>query len=196
MPKIVDHDQRRRELAQAAVQVIARDGLERTSTRAVANESGWTTGVLKHYFVDKDDILRRALHELEAVNIERFRAVDAEPTGYEALRTAIAATLEDELDHAKVWVAFISRAATDPNIGGQMRRGSTAWQRRWAKLVRRGQGDGSIRPDLDADHVAVELWALITGLRIAMLFNPGLTRRFPEVITLLDHLRAQDMTVS
>jgi len=195
MPKIVDHELRRRELAQAAVRVIARNGLEGATTRAVATESGWTTGVLKHYFVDKDDILRHALRELEVVNVERFRAVEAEPTGYAALRAAVASTVEDDFDHAAVWIAFISRAATHPVVGEAMRRGSATWQRRWARLVRRGQQDGSIRPDIDADQVAIELWALVSGLRIAVLFNPGLAWRVHDV-TLLDQLRAPDTAVT
>ena len=189
MPKIVDHDVRRRELAQAAVRVIARNGLQGATTRAVAEESGWTTGVLKHYFVDKDDVLRHALHELEAVNIDRFRDAEAEATGYEALRAAITATLDNDLGHTQVWIAFIGRAATDPVIGEEMRRGSAAWQRRWAKLVRRGQADGSITADVGADEMAIELWALVSGLRIAQLFNPARARR-RQTFALLDHLGA------
>jgi AcrR family transcriptional regulator len=194
LPKIVDHDMRRRELSQAAVRLIARDGLDAATTRALASESGWTTGVLKHYFVGKDDLLRHALLELEAVNRERLAVAEGEEaTGYDALRAAIVAILRDEPAHAKVWIAFLSRAATDPAIGREMRRGSRAWQRRWAELVRRGQADRSIRSDVDADEVAIELWALLSGLRIAALFNPSLTRRAGlGAITLLERIRSVD----
>ena len=72
MPKVVDHELRRRELARAALRVIGRDGLEAATTRAVADESGWSTGVLKHYFDDKDHLLHEALRELERMNLERF----------------------------------------------------------------------------------------------------------------------------
>ncbi|HEY7075876.1 MAG TPA: TetR family transcriptional regulator, partial [Solirubrobacteraceae bacterium] len=61
MPKDVDHDERREELLEAVWRVIARDGLERATIRSLAAETGWSSGVLAHYFADKDDILGSAL---------------------------------------------------------------------------------------------------------------------------------------
>jgi AcrR family transcriptional regulator len=61
MPKIVDHDERREEILQAAIRVIDSVGLDNTTTRAIALESGYSNGVLSHYFQDKDDILQSIL---------------------------------------------------------------------------------------------------------------------------------------
>ena len=44
MPKEVDHAARRRELADAACRVIARNGLAGTTLAHVAEESGWSIG--------------------------------------------------------------------------------------------------------------------------------------------------------
>ena len=46
MPKEVDHNERREELLEAVWRVIARDGMEGTTIRGIAKESGWSTGVL------------------------------------------------------------------------------------------------------------------------------------------------------
>jgi len=170
MPKLVDHEQRRRELAKAAVRVIARDGLEAATTRAVATESGWSTGVLKHYFDGRDDILRYALRELEAVNADVLVATSDAPTGLDQLQRMLSTMSAGDRDHAKVWLAFVARAASDRETATAMRRGATAWNRRWQQVVERGQLDGSIRSDVDAKTVAHELWALLSGLRMASLF--------------------------
>jgi AcrR family transcriptional regulator len=61
MPKIVDHDERREEILQAAMRVIRAVGLDGTTTRAIAREAGYSSGGLSHYFADKDDILRSVL---------------------------------------------------------------------------------------------------------------------------------------
>lgn len=61
MPKIVDHDERRAEILRAAIRVIDSVGLDNTTTRAIAHESGYSNGVLSHYFQDKDDILQSIL---------------------------------------------------------------------------------------------------------------------------------------
>ena len=62
MPKDVDHDERREELLEA---VWRRDRARRASRArrcaAWPQETGWSTGVLAHYFADKDDIIGSAL---------------------------------------------------------------------------------------------------------------------------------------
>jgi AcrR family transcriptional regulator len=178
VPKIVDHDLRRREVARAAVRIIARDGLEAATTRAVAAESGWSTGVLKHYFAGKDDLLHHALTELETTNAELLEAASSEPTGYQELRRALLTILGSDADHSKVWIAFMSRAAVDRATAAEMERGAAAWQRRWQRILVRGQHDGSIRNDVASELAATELWALVFGLRMAALFNPGVGRRW------------------
>jgi AcrR family transcriptional regulator len=195
VPKIVDHELRRREVARAAVRIIARDGLDAATTRAVAADSGWSTGVLKHYFAGKNDLLQHALSELEATNAELLEAASSQPTGYQELRKALLAILTSDSDHSKVWIAFMSRAATDPAIAAEMQRGAAAWQRRWQRILVRGQQDGSIRDDVAPEHAAIELWALVGGLRMAALFNPNVGRRVRRgALELLQGLRGTGMS--
>ena len=57
MPKVVDHEERRSELAAAVWRLASRDGLEAVTVRRVAEEAGWSTGAVVHYFADKEDLL-------------------------------------------------------------------------------------------------------------------------------------------
>jgi AcrR family transcriptional regulator len=191
MPKVVDHTERRSELAQAALRVIARDGLESATTRAVAEESGWSTGVLKHYFDNKDQLLHEARRELERLNLERFQRSMQEPSGLGSIRVAVATIMQASHDESRVWTAFMNRAAVDGSSRASMRRAIEAWVKRWQALVVRGQSDGSIRDDLDARHVAVEIHALVNGLRLGAMFNSRrgeLTAAGPTDLALLDAL--------
>jgi len=61
MPKIVDHAQRRDEIALVACQVVAEHGFDRASMVRIAREAGYTTGMLAHYFDSKQDIIIAAL---------------------------------------------------------------------------------------------------------------------------------------
>src|SRR5258707_1091431 len=61
MPKEVDHSGRRRELADAACRVIARNGLAGTTLADVAEESGWSIGSIRYYFPTKDELVASAL---------------------------------------------------------------------------------------------------------------------------------------
>ena len=170
VPKVVDHANRREELARAALRVIGRDGLEAATTRAVAQEAGWSTGVLKHYFTNKDQLLHQALRELERLNLVRFQEAALQPSGFASIRSAIIAILDASHDESRVWTAFINRASIDGPSGESMRYAIEAWVGRWQQLIVRGQHDGSIRDDLDARRLAIELHALVNGLRLGTLF--------------------------
>ena len=61
MPKIVDHEEQRRRFAEATMRVIASQGLEGVTMRAVASEAGLSYGSLFHYFESKDDLLMHAI---------------------------------------------------------------------------------------------------------------------------------------
>jgi TetR/AcrR family transcriptional regulator, transcriptional repressor of bet genes len=61
MPKIVDHAQRRDEIALVACRVVAEHGFDQASMVRIAREAGYTTGMLAHYFDTKQDIIIAAL---------------------------------------------------------------------------------------------------------------------------------------
>ena len=66
MPKLVDHEERRRLIAQATWRVVSRDGVRAASVRTVAAEAGLSSGALRHYFDDHSSLLLfAARHSLE-----------------------------------------------------------------------------------------------------------------------------------
>src|ERR1700722_16047666 len=61
MPKVVDHQQRRDEIALVACRVVADYGFEQATIVRIAREAGYTTGMVAHYFDTKQDIIIAAL---------------------------------------------------------------------------------------------------------------------------------------
>jgi len=61
MPKIVDHEQRRDEIALVACRVVAQHGFDQATIVRIAREAGYTTGMVAHYFDSKQDIILAAL---------------------------------------------------------------------------------------------------------------------------------------
>src|SRR4051794_30067446 len=118
MPKIVDVEQRRSELADAVARVIARSGLESASMRRVAAEAGWTTGTLAHYFSNKRELLLFTLaSSLERRRAQRFDRESLAPAA------AIRGTLESGLPtteqtrlHWIVTIAFAAQSTTDAEL--------------------------------------------------------------------------------
>lgn len=54
-------EERKRALQQAAVEVVAREGVRGLTYRAVAAAAGVTTGAVQHHFASLDDLLRSSL---------------------------------------------------------------------------------------------------------------------------------------
>ena len=57
MPRIVNHEKKRKSIAEAAWSIIKKDGVEKASIRRVAIEAGMSAGALRHYFSTKDEML-------------------------------------------------------------------------------------------------------------------------------------------
>ena len=84
MPKVVDHDARRRDFVKAAYETITENGLANTTVRAVARKAGYTTGALVHYFGDKNELIRLALdYSGEVVRDRMVAAGHRRPTARE-----------------------------------------------------------------------------------------------------------------
>ena len=72
-------DDRRREIAEAALRVIASQGLRRFTSAALAAEVGVTDGALFRHFPTKDAIVLAAIDRVEELLFEGFPPADEDP---------------------------------------------------------------------------------------------------------------------
>src|SRR5215218_6316231 len=116
MPKLVDHERRRRELGQAVWRVIRRDGVEAASVRKVAQEAGWSAGALRHYFSTQSELLTFAMQMVVERIEARVAALEppADPRGAVEQRLHELLPLDRERRaENEVWLAFAARALVD-----------------------------------------------------------------------------------
>jgi AcrR family transcriptional regulator len=184
MPKDVDHDERREELVEAVWRVIARDGLEGATIRGIARETGWSSGVLAHYFTDKDDILASALRLAYRRIAARWDAKLAGLTGIRALYELVLDNLPLD-DEREVETQFLMNYWSRAIRGGDdvprpARRGPLLIDR-LTTLVRDGQEAGEIRGDEPPEDVAEHLLALIDGFSLHGLLDPQRLSRERQV---------------
>jgi len=115
VPRVVDHDERRRQIAEALLVVAARDGHENVSSRAVAKELGVATGSLWHYFDGFDDVIRAAATEVTRRTDQRIAEATAGLRGLallDALMREVLPVDERTRTEAHVVVGFWGRLAT------------------------------------------------------------------------------------
>ena len=170
MPKVVDIQERRAELADAAAQLIARAGVGAATMRDVAAEAGWTTGALTHYFADKRELLlftfKSSLEQRRTARHARQldRPMDALLAALEG-----ALPLDDERRrHWMVTIAFCAQAAGDEELSAAQRDAYREFRASTAVLaVRCG-----IVGEAGAPALAEQLIAVADGIALQALFDP------------------------
>ena len=179
MPKIVDHDTRRTELLAAVCQLVARVGIEEANIRAIAAETGWSTGTLAHYFTNRDDIIEQTLkfvHLDQEQRLFRF-ANSTKPTDERSLlRSLLEVGLP--LDKARrqeaaieicFWAESLHSMRLHQLQGTELQRWIDGLEMIIARGVKRKAIDRSVKPPLAAKIVA----AFADGLQLEAGLHPS-----------------------
>jgi len=176
VPKIVDHDARREELVEAAWRVIARAGMVGATMREIAREAGVSTGILAHYFTDKEDLLGFALRLSHRRIYERFYARTQGLVGLAALRVIMLEALpldQERLLEAQIEMNFLSLALGNESLRELQNR---EFERFWDELhhrVSEAQTLGEISASVDADWITHQLIILVEGISLEAVLYPA-----------------------
>lgn len=193
MPKEVDHPARRRELADAACRVIARNGLAGTTLAHIAEESGWSIGAIRHYFPNKDELVASALWRVGEHVDERIRRRTGGGMTMSDLRIAATELLPLDADRREwslVHLAFIAQAAVVPALADAAEGAAQRLQEPLAERIAHLINEGELPEHLDADHEAARLRLLLDGLRLQLITTPQHTSATWALAILDDHLTA------
>jgi AcrR family transcriptional regulator len=193
VPKIVDHDARREELVEATWRVIARAGIAGATMREIAREAGVSTGILAHYFGDKEDLLAFALRLMHRRVYERIHARTQALVGLAAVRVIMLEALP--LDQERVLEAQIEMNFLSLALGNEPLRelSNREFERFWDELhhrVSEAQKLGEISTSLDAGWICHQLIILVEGISLEAVLYPARVRP-DQQIEILDHFLEQ-----
>jgi AcrR family transcriptional regulator len=166
---------RRIEVAQAAWRVIVREGLDRTSMRAIAQELGASTGVVTHYFRDKEELTLFALERVFEHVAAAMQACAAQWEGIERLTQMIfvALPLENmDRDDWQVWVAFLGYSIGREHLVQKHRKRYDFLRQMIGQTLAELQAAKLIRADLDVTLEANALIALVDGIGTSVVICP------------------------
>lgn len=193
VPREVDHEARRRELADAAIRVIAREGLAATTLAMIAEESGWSIGSIRHYFPTKNGLIESALWRVGERLDERIRRRTAGGMTLADLRTAAVELLPLDAagrEESRVWLAFAAQAAVEPELAAAAHDAARRLQEPLADRFRAAARAGELRADIDPEHEADRLRVLRDGLDLQLLTVPRCSSRKWALRILDEHLAA------
>lgn len=200
MPKLVDPDARRREVVDALFRVVVRDGLQRTSLRAVADEAGLNIGSLRHYFASQQELMDFAMQSmLDRVSgrlLERVERIGDLSRHDRPERLRLAADLLAELlplderrrAEVTVFLDFSAAARTNPAFRELSHQAAAGTRRLVRRVLVRLDETGTLRPGRDLDIETERLAALLDGLGLAAVRHPGVLNAQMCAVVLLAHL--------
>lgn len=116
MPKIVDHAERRDQIAQVACRVVAKHGFEQATMARIARAAGYTTGMVAHYFDSKQEIIHAALRlMLERIEERLTRERESGENLAEVLCEALPVDAQ-RFTECEFWMAFWGQVSADPKL--------------------------------------------------------------------------------
>lgn len=165
MPLIVDHEERRAQVARIAIDLILRDGVEGVSVRAIARAAGYSTAIVSHYFHTKADLLLLAYRTRLTQADARVEAALAD--GADMLTTLgyLLPLDQDGRDNWKIWFAFWGMALAHADFQKEQIAQGRAAQSLIAQVL---ASHGKRADDMAAGRVL----AMIAGLSTQATYDP------------------------
>ncbi|MDK9495671.1 TetR/AcrR family transcriptional regulator [Streptomyces katrae] len=188
MPRQVDHEGRRRLIAEAVCRLADERGLEGVTLRDVAARAQVSMGAVQRCFGTKEEMLLFALGYVGGAIGERVQArlvrspaqSAASALGHAA--TEVALLREEHRAEARVWLAFVAQAAVSAPLAETLRANYAALHAAFARLIAEAceGADGPAR--LDPQREARAVLALADGLTTHVLIGHLGPREAEEVL--------------
>ena len=174
MPKIVDHDERKKTIAEAMWRVILDKGMEGATVRNISDEAKLSLGALRYYFKTQDDLLVYAMELVQERAAKRIEAVLQQSLSPRELVIAVIleivpvnTTTRIEME---VWFAFIAyvkhRSDTLVVPDDQILQMTE-------KLMYFLQENQLLKPNCELEREIERLYGLIDGLAIHAILDPN-----------------------
>lgn len=171
MPRRVDRDQRRAEIVDAALRVVAREGLDGATTRAIADEARCTLSVLAHFFGGKEGLLVAAQTEVLDRIVRRAFRSSGELMGLEALAGALDAALPLDAERsadAAANAAFAAAALAHPDLAAARRSSRADIRRVLDGCLAEAREAAELRDGVDDGAVVQEFFVLAEGAALSV----------------------------
>ncbi|WDZ91343.1 TetR/AcrR family transcriptional regulator [Nocardiopsis sp. HUAS JQ3] len=178
VPRYVDKDGRRRQVAAALHRIAAREGLESVSIRTVAAEAGLSVGAVQRDFGTKEALLLFAMHEVVDAVSARLARVRIGPgllsfaEGLRQVLTDLLPTDDERLAEARVWSAFYARAAVDAEFAEVLAGFDVRARAALRAAVGWADERGELAPGQDPDALVELLLVLVDGIWLSAVRQP------------------------
>ena len=172
-----DREARRTELLDAALAVIAEEGIAAASLRKVAERAGCSTGTVTYYFANREEMMAAVIESQFDVFDAMLRASDDGSDGKLDIRGGLKRWLDslDASNEGGGWVAnfqLLSLARHEPALAAVYQQRYSRYRDVFASMLARGQRQGTIRNDIPAELLADQISAMGDGWMMLFPIEP------------------------
>jgi AcrR family transcriptional regulator len=161
---------RRRHLVETALYLFMEGSYRGTTTAEIARAAGVSEPILYRHFASKRDLYLAVLEHVWAKTRETWeRALDDSTdacAAIEAIGKGHLSVRSPKLQLAELWVQALGEASEDPDLKRHLRKHMREVHDFVADLIRRGQAQGAIATERDADS---EAWIMLAGGILGMV---------------------------
>lgn len=175
MPKIVNHEERREFIARVSADIIADQGLEHATIREIAARTGFSKGVIEHYFDDKDHIIDMALNWVNERFMIRERKATEGKKGLAALHARLTGALpltRESVQEWKIRLRFWSIAAVQNDLHSLQTRRLTLTRQRYEQDLDEAKALDELHSEIDTTHAADMLIHFVSGVSCHAIIAP------------------------
>ena len=181
-PKIVDKDEKRRQIAFAAIKLFGETGFERARIDDVAKEAGVGKGTIYEYFKDKDALIKGAFEVLMSDLFGDMMEIDFTKSSLDSLRDLSWSTVRAMNELGGTYVFFVeyllySARAGEYHFLDEILKGFRGFV---ASILKEGKKRGEIRPEIDPEKTAAAFAAWFDGAVFHWMISPD-TVSFEEM---------------
>ena len=173
MPKVVDHDKRREEIALVACEVVAKHGFEQATVARIARAAGYTTGMVAHYYDSKQDIILAALR-LILMRIEQrlTRERDSMEANLLSVLSEALPVDSQRFTECAFWMAFWGQVPADKKLKRLNAWVHREYMRLFARCFAEHWPGWADRAQDVRDHVLRSVVTFLNGLTAGAVTSP------------------------
>ena len=162
--------ERRAALIETAIKVFSEGSYRGTTTAEIARAAGISEPILYRHFASKRDLYLAALDHVWGKALaswqEALESTANVREAFEAIGRGHLSVRDCKFQMAELWVQALGEAAEDPELRKHLRRHMREVHDFMADLIRKGQAEGVLHGDRDAD---AEAWTFLAGGVLGMV---------------------------
>lgn len=183
MPRLVDHSERRKQICDVLLDIVSEAGITAATIREVADRSGWSTGVIGHYFHNRQDLLLGGLRRAAELLAEHNTRVLNTLSGLAAMEQILEGSIpldKRRLALCRIFFFFYAAGMTDDELRQELESYLLGWRKSVARAIREAQAQGDLPEELEPKRIAADLVGLADGLSIHSLLDPRVMAQLQE----------------